>query len=191
MNAAMPTPSRFGIGIIPVCMVRPDWDNLPGFALPRGWSLRWYRPGDEAHWQRIHLVAERELAITPALFREQFGQDEKLLAGRQCYLQNPQGQAVGTATAWFDDDFQGGCWGRVHWVAIVPEYQGQGLGRVLMNAVCHRLRELGHDRAFLRTAAGRIPAINLYLRFGFRPLPRNTEEACVWQALAPKLKYPL
>jgi GNAT superfamily N-acetyltransferase len=188
MNATPPEPPT---GIIPVCMARPNLLDIPEFAAPAGWSLRGYRPGDAAHWQRIHLVAEREHEITPALFREQFGQDEELLASRQCYLQDPQGQAIGTATAWFDDHFQGGRWGRVHWVAIVPEYQGRGLAKPLMTAVCQRLRELGHDRAFLRTTASRVSAINLYLRFGFGPLPRDVEEARVWQTLAARLKYSL
>jgi GNAT superfamily N-acetyltransferase len=174
-----------------LAMMRPDLEGLPAFPTPAGWSLRWYQPGDAVHWTRIHLAAEREHIITPALFCEQFGDDDRLLAARQCYLVNAAGEAVGTATAWFDDAFQGGRWGRVHWVALLPECQGRGLAKPLLAAVCRRLRELRHDRAFLRTTPSRLVAINLYLRFGFLPLPRNADEARVWQSLAPKLKYPL
>jgi len=175
----------------PLCMVRWHWADVPAFAPPAGWRLRGYQPGDAAYWERIHRATEHERAVTPTLFAEQFGSDATLLAQRQYYLVHPGGEVVGTATAWFDDAFAGGRWGRVHWVAVLPAYQGQGLGKVLMTAVCGRLRELGHDRAFLRTSAGRIPAINLYLRFGFQPWPRNMSEERLWQRLAPRFKYPL
>jgi GNAT superfamily N-acetyltransferase len=83
--------------------------------------------------------------------------------------------------------FEGGRWGRVHWVAILPEHQGQGLGSPLMTAICHRLRDLGHTRAFLRTAANRAAAIKLYLRFGFEPHPRNAEEERLWPEILARL----
>jgi GNAT superfamily N-acetyltransferase len=168
-------------------MTRADLAGLPAVAPPAVWSLRWFQPDDEAHWTRIHLAVEREHEVTPALFRSQFGADDRLLGERQCFLINPGGEPVGTATAWFDDDFEGGGWGRVHWVAIVPEHQGRGLAKPLLAAVCHRLFELGHERAYLRTLPSRIPAINLYLRFGFQPHARNAEEARVWQSLRPQL----
>lgn len=172
-----------GNELVPICMVLPTLENLPGFAPPRNWSVRWYQPGDEAVWFRIQLAAERQHEITLKLFRQQFGQEQRLLGERQCYLLDPRGQPAGTATAWFDDNFEGGRWGRVHWVAILPRHQGQGLGSLLMTAVCHRLRALGHTRAFLRTSANRIPAIKLYLRFGFEPHPRSAEEERLWRGI--------
>lgn len=168
-------------------MVRAHLEDLPDFAPPAGWSLRRFQAGDEANWRRIHLAAEKQHAITPDLFRRQFGDDARLLNERQYYLLHPCGAAVGTATAWFDDTFQGGGWGRVHWVAMLPAYQGQGLGRPLMSAVCRRLRELGHGRAFLRTAATRIPAIRLYRQFGFEPFLPTAAEAAVWREVLARL----
>ena len=58
---------------LPVQMVRVNLDNMPEFALPAGFTLRWYQPGDEAHWLRIHLAADRYNEITPDLYRSQFG----------------------------------------------------------------------------------------------------------------------
>jgi ribosomal protein S18 acetylase RimI-like enzyme len=95
----------------------------------------------------------------------------------------PDGQAIGTATAWFKDNFEGRRFGRVHWVAIVPEYQGRGLAKPLMSTICRRLQELGHDCAYLTTSTARLPAINLYRRFGFEPLIRTPEEADIWKRL--------
>lgn len=186
---------------LPVKMIRASLDGLPEFVLPDGFSLRWFLPGDEAHWRRIHLAAERLIEITPELFGKQFGVREgrglqsasarehpggmnfalRDLRERQCYLLEPRGEIVGTGTAWFDDDFEGVRWGRVHWLAILPGFQGRGLGRGLMTAICRRLRELGHKRAYLHTSTTRIPAIKLYLRFGFEPEFRNPKEEAAWR----------
>jgi len=72
-------------------------------------------------------------------------------------------------------------WGRVHWMAILPEYQGRGLGKVLLTTICRRLSDLGHKQAYLHTSVARIPALKLYLRFGFEPAVRNAEEQAAWQ----------
>jgi GNAT superfamily N-acetyltransferase len=96
----------------------------------------------------------------------------------------PNQEVIGTGAAWFDDDFGGARIGRVHWVAILPEYQGRGLSKPLLSAICRRLRELGHGRAYLATASARSRAIQLYLRFGFVPLTRNEAERAIWDQIA-------
>ena len=167
--------------IIPLKMIRENLRNIPQFALPENFSLRWFRSGDEKVWERIHVEADKLTKITPELFRQQFGDDDALLAARQGYLLDGRGNAIGTATAWFNDNFEGARVGRVHWVAIVPEHQGKGLSKPLMTATCHRLNELGHARAYLSTSSARIPAIKLYLEFGFVPLIRSAEDESIWK----------
>lgn len=164
-------------------MVRPTLLDLPGAALPKGFTLRRFRRGDEANWTAILHAADHLNAITPGRFRRQFGTDDRLLEQRQFYLVAPSGAAIGTATAWFDEHFEGGGWGRVHWVALVPGWQGRGLSRPLLRAVCERLGELGHVRAFLRTEAGRPAALRLYRSFGFQPFIREAFEAETWKQL--------
>jgi GNAT superfamily N-acetyltransferase len=161
-------------------MIRDNLQAIPEFALPEGFELRRYRSGDESAWLDIHLKADLHNRITPELFERQFGADKVLLEQRQFYLIDPGGRVIGTATAWFNDDLEGTRIGRVHWVALLPEYQGRGLSKPLMTAVCHRLRELGHERAYLVTAAMLRPAIQLYLRFGFRPLIQNEADQVAW-----------
>jgi GNAT superfamily N-acetyltransferase len=166
-----------------VLMVREHLENIPEFALPAGYSLRWYQPGDEPHWLRIDTLANPESPLPPDFFNRCFGSDPAVLAERQCYLLNASGDPIGTATAWFDDHFEGAKYGRVHYVAIVPNYQGLGLSKPMMTDTCHRLRRLGHDRAYLATSTARVAAINLYRRFGFVPLIRNAEEEAAWRGL--------
>jgi GNAT superfamily N-acetyltransferase len=105
------------------------------------------------------------------------------LPERQLFLLDCEGVAVGTATAWFNNDYRGEKCGRIHWVAIVPEHQGRGLSKPLLSAACRRLEELGHHKAYLVTSSVRIPAISLYLRFGFAPDVRSDEDKKVWNEI--------
>lgn len=171
-------------------MVRKNLECIPHYALPRGFACRWYEPGDEVVWARIQAAADKYNKIGPDLFHAQFGSDERALRERQFFIVDPQGSAAGTATAWFGEDGEGTPLGRVHWVAITPPMQGLGLGRPLMTIVCERLRALGHRRAYLTTSSARIPALNLYLKFGFVPEPASEQEAQAWAALRGTLRYP-
>lgn len=161
-------------------LARPDLKGLPECPLPAGYSIRWFQSGDAAHWLRIHHDADPFNEVTPELFNRQFGCDLARLAGCQCYLQDVMGRVVGTGTAWTAGERPGGRWGRVYWLAILRQYQGRGLGKPLLAAVCNRLRELGHDRACVVTSTGRLPAVSLYLQFGFQPEMRSDADRAIW-----------
>jgi GNAT superfamily N-acetyltransferase len=165
-------------------MIRQSLQAIPDFKLPAGFKLRWYVAGDEALWLEIHLKADRFNPITPELFQQQFGTDTEQLKKRQCYLLSPDDKAIGTATAWYGKDPEVKEFGRVHWVALLPEYQGRGLSKPLLSAVCNRMRELGHTQAYLTTSVERKAAIGSYLRFGFKPWIRNEDEQAIWAQLA-------
>ncbi len=171
-----------------ITMVRPHLDDIPQHPLPRGFSLRWYRTGDRETWVRIHERAERYVPATAQVYDKQFGGDETELAQRQAFLLDPHGQEIGTATAWFDNQHQGRRFGRVHWVAIVPEYQGKGLAKPLLTAVCNRLVQLGHDCAYLSTGTARLPAIHLYLSYGFEPEIGDEEDRKRWDEVLARIQ---
>ena len=66
-----------------------------------------------------------------------------------------------------------GCWvlaneGHITNVAVDPEYQGQGLGRRLMNELTSRVKALGADSMTLEVRPSNKVAINLYTSLGFR-----------------------
>jgi ribosomal protein S18 acetylase RimI-like enzyme len=63
-------------------------------------------------------------------------------------------------------DFEGEERGRVHWVGIVPSYQGRKLSKPLLSAVVARLA-IDHQKAYLNTQTTSYQAVNLYLNFGF------------------------
>ena len=149
--------------LLQVRMVRASLDDVPQFPLAAGFTIRRYQPGDAETWMRIEQAADRYLTGHREIYEREFARHEALLGARQLFLCEPGGEAGGTATAWFGDD-DGQPYGRVHWMAIVPEWRGKGLAKPLVTAVCNRLRELGHTRAYLITEAVRVPAINLYLK---------------------------
>jgi GNAT superfamily N-acetyltransferase len=166
-----------------LAMIREHLEGIPDFPLPAPYRLRLYETGDAARWTAIQMAAEPYVQITETIFRREFGDDEAPLRERQFFLLDGDGLAVGVATAWFNPSYRGRPFGRVHWVAIVPAEQGKGLAKPLLSAVCRRLRDLGHDRAYLMTSSQRVPAISLYLKFGFGPDVRNEKERAAWIAL--------
>lgn len=171
-----------------ITMVRVSRRPFPQFGLPAGFSFAWYQPGCEHWWHHIQLRSDLLTRITHDLFWRAFGAARGELPRRQCYLLDASHAAIGTATAWFDPNYRGEPWGRLHWVAILPEYQGRGLAKALLTVVCERLRELHPDRAFLRTAPQRLPAIQLYQKFGFVPEIHSTEDRRQWSRILSELR---
>ena len=169
-------------------MVRPDFRGIPECPLPPGYTLRWFQSGDAAHWLRIHHDAEPFHEITPEVFNREFGCDLERLSHSQCYLQDAARRVVGTGTAWSAAQRPAGSWGRVFWLAVLRSYQGKGLGKPLLAAVCNRLQEQGHQHACVFTSTGRLPAVNLYLNFGFQPQIRTESDRAVWDRVFEALR---
>lgn len=175
---------------VEVVMERDSLEGLPCWPLPVEYTGHWYHPGDEQKWVAIHLEAERHLKISDELYRNEFGVDPVPLGQRQLFLLDRMQRPIATATAWWDDDYHGLRYGRVHWVAMLPQCQGRGLAKPLLGLVLARLGELGHQRAYLRTSTARVPAINLYLKAGFRPAVCTPQDDQAWSELGKHLKYP-
>jgi len=176
---------------VPVNMKRPHLDDLPVFDPPDEYLLSWYATGDVETWVAVQQQAENYLTISRHLFSSEFGDREDELGRRQCFLWTREGAPVATATGWFTGDDPSSPAGRVHWVAVVPDHQGRGLGKAVLSIICRRMKQLGHTSAWLGTHTRRIPAINLYLSFGFVPDIRSEKEAVAWRELKPHLNYPV
>jgi GNAT superfamily N-acetyltransferase len=169
-----------------VQMVRDDLQDIPLFALPDGYGIRWFQPGDEGHWMRIHQECAGYGDLKPTLFADQFGSDAAELGRRIVFVCRGDGYPISTNAAWMND-WRGQHWGRVHWVATCASEQGKGLSKPLMTAVCERLRDLGHERAYLTTNTARVRAISLYRAFGFKPFSESEEEERAWEELLEKM----
>ena len=174
-----------------VRMLREDMENIPQFAVPKGFAIRKYRP-DEGHiWTRIQRAAEPYINIDDGLFFREFKRDLLAMEDRSFFLMTDTGEEIGTITAWWQPDMDGKNWGQIHWVAIHPDYQGRGLSKPMMSVTMTRLKR-SHKRCFLDTSTARIPAIKIYLDFGFTPdLSRENNSREAWAEVASVLEHPL
>ncbi len=171
----------------PITMIRSDLSGIPEYEFPKPYSVKWYRPGDEKRWFEISKAADEYNNIVPETFREEFGADEKNISKRQFYLLDGGKNSIGTCTSWFDDNFSGERFGRIHWLAIVPGMQGKGLSKPMLSIALKRMAELGHKKTYLTTSSARIPAISLYLKFGFIPLALSEADSSIWKNIFLKI----
>ena len=148
-----------------------------------GLSLRLFSDAaaDRARWAEVVAGAGEfdaffggEAAAALARFDTEFGPHLAALSQR-CVLLFDGERCVGTATAWRGDTENEG---RLHWVAVLPEYRRRGLGRWLVGVALGLMRDLGATSAFLTTQTTSFIAINMYTTyFGFAPAElTETEE---------------
>ena len=174
--------------LVNITMVRDNLDDILEYPLPDGYQVRLFQSGDEKAFDEVWIDADPHGHARVGLFEEEFRKYFEHVPERMHFLIDPEGRPVGTATAWFNDDFHGARWGVVHWVAIVRGEQGRGLSKPLMSVVLRRLRDLGHDRALLITQTVRLTAISLYMGLGFNPLVKTDEDAANWAEVRASLK---
>ncbi len=167
--------------LVNITMVRRHLTRFLRCAPPAPYSIRLFREGDERAFDEIWLAADTDGQAERGLFEREFGAKIEHIPERMFFAVDEGGEPAGTATAWFNDDWNGGRWGHVHWVAVKPEHQGRGLARALMSRVMEQLAALGHDRAYLVTQTVRLRAVGLYLSFGFEPFIKTPEDQFHWQ----------
>ena len=170
-----------------IMMLHKDIAKTPAYRLEDDYSIRFFRPGDDQAWIDIHKLADRWNEVGETQFENAFGDYPLSLEERQLYLLNSRDETIGTATAW-QREMDGKMYGLLHWVAIHPDYQGKGLAKPLLSATCSLFRKLGYREVFLNSSTARLPAINLYRKFGFEPLIRNAADEEIWQLLQPHLR---
>ncbi len=175
-----------------VHMICEPIDRFPDIALREGYSLRLYQPGDETTWTAIQRAAEPYFAIEETLFRQEYGDDEAMLAQRMAFVTDADGAAIATISAWAKEDWRGeGAWGQIHWVAVHPDHQRCGISKAMMTWAMHRLAA-HYPRAMLGTSTGRVWAIKVYLDFGFLPDPielLQPEIGEAWQSVQDEIAH--
>ena len=108
----------------------------------------WERCGLTRPWNDPRKDVERKLRMQPELF----------------LVAETDGGVVGTAMAGYD-----GHRGWVYYLAVQPDLQGRGIGRLLMAEVERLLLGLGCPKVNLLVRSTNDRAVAFYERIGYRP----------------------
>jgi mycothiol synthase len=145
--------------------------EIPAIELSEGYELRSFRKGyDEASWCEVRnegfaKLLGSETPITPGMVTEMVNGEEYIEGGM--LLLYHEGKPVGVIRG-ARDEYEGRPIMDIGPLAIIPEYQGKGLGRSLLRAALHFGAKEGYDRAILCVNAENERAKALYLQEGFR-----------------------
>ncbi len=175
---------------IRLTMVNDKLKAFPSVSLPDGFRFTRYNPGDEIWWAKVEAAAGEFDSVESALrrFEEEFGPYKDQLQERCVFLEHETAGIIGTATAWYGN-FRDEIIGRLHWVAIHPDFQGKKLARPLIKEAMNILARY-HRKSYLTTQTTSFKAIKIYLDLGF--VPFETSERCKagWRMLAELLNHP-
>ncbi len=174
-------------GVPQLRMRRPTLADLPPVVMPPPYRLRTYRTGDETAWLEIMRAT-----IGPSWTAQRWEAD---VIGRPQF--DPAGlffaehgqTIVGSACAWRLVPAKRVS-GYVHMVGVSPAYQGHKLGYWLTLSTLHYFHRAGLRDAILDTEDHRLPAIELYLRLGFEPLPTHATHLGRWHEILRELGRP-
>ncbi|MGY0692470.1 GNAT family N-acetyltransferase [Virgibacillus sp. FSP13] len=166
-----------------------DLNDIPNYPLPGGFQFRLYnREDDHETWAKIATATNEFSSKHNALqrFNHEFSTYPADVKRRIIFLETIDGQTIGTATAWFGE-WNKETIGRLHWIEIIPEFQGKKLGRPLIAEAMKFLSKY-HQKAYLKTQASSQAAIHIYCQFGFKPVYNTEAEQATWDHVFEILK---
>lgn len=157
-------------------LLERNLNQIPVYQLPEGYRFAFYKDGEQKHWIQIEISAKELKDYKQGLevWDRYYGGKEDTLLNRMVFIENPQGEKIATATAYYDitgKDQSVDGW--LHWVAVHREYQGKGLSKPLIAYVLCLMRDLGYIHAKIPTQTTTWLACKIYLDFGFLPVPEN------------------
>lgn len=151
-------------------LVREDLE-VPEDLLPAGYELRSFRSGqDEENWLTVRNAAFSTLkgSETPLTTEgvNKLLTDEDYLEGGMMILFH-QGEPVGVIRG-AHDEYGDSPILNIGPVAILPQFQGRGLGRILLRASLRFAKEKGYKRSILSVNGENERAQALYIQEGFK-----------------------
>lgn len=151
-------------------MVRED-DPVKKEELPEGFALKAFDPErDIDEWCSVRnicfaTVKGNETPINPEMVRSFAARNDYLESGMIILTHN--GKAVGIVRG-TRDEYEGKPIMNIGSVAVLPEYQGRGLGRVLLREAIRFAKRSGFSRTVLSVNADNEGARKIYDREGFK-----------------------
>ncbi len=155
-------------------VMKIHYDDIKNIEIPvlNNYVFRFYETGDMETWATItHAAGEfesKETALT--YFKERFLLDVSALSQRMVFLVDDKQVSVGTGCAWY---FQGQP--LLHYLAVKPSHQGQGLGRALAMKTTRLFLDLHpHQDPFLKTQTTSYKAVKLYHSLGYHMIKASS-----------------
>jgi mycothiol synthase len=145
-------------------------EEVPDVNLPEGYSLRPFRLGvDEEVWCEVRNISFAKLLgsetpATPDAISKLATSDEYIDGGMMILYHGdkPVGVIRGAK-----DEYEDLPTMNIGPLAIIPDYQGKGLGRAMLRAALHFAKTVGYERTYLSVNAENDRAKALYLQEGF------------------------
>lgn len=157
-------------------------------ALPDGYRLCAFRPGEELLWgELLGLSGELGPWDTERIFKA-FDPVQKKGIGRvwkeSIHLIRYQDERLPVATACSQLHEAHPDLPELSWVKVAPRHRGRGLGKAVCLAVLDLLQRHGYRRCFLRTNTSRLAAVNLFFALGFEPYVDDPKhDAALWESV--------
>lgn len=151
-------------------LLRDDSD-IPDYQLPEGYEIKPFKPGkDEEAWCEVRNSAfanlqGNETPVTPEQVAKLVHADDYIEGGLMILYHNekPIGVVKGSK-----EEYEGKPIMNIGPLAIIPQYQGRGLGRALLRACIKFAKDNKYDRTILCVNAENERAKALYIQEGFR-----------------------
>jgi mycothiol synthase len=151
-------------------LVREDSD-VPEMDFPRDFEIKTFRPGiDETVWSEVRnagfaKVKGNETPVTPEMVAKLVTSTDYIEGGMQIlyHLAKPVGVVMGAI-----DEYENAPVMNIGPIAVIPDYQGKGLGRLLLRTALNFAKENSFKRTILSVNPENDKAIKLYLQEGFQ-----------------------
>lgn len=128
--------------------------------IPAPFTIRPCRADEIALWTQICTETEEDIPCAQEYIDEVYAPADPLFYRRILFACNENDRPVGACMLW--KAF--GCMDTVHWLRVLPEYEGRGIGRELLGACLSKAQ----GPVMLHTQEYNLRAIALYHSFGFR-----------------------
>lgn len=173
-------------GQLPQLHMKRGLENPSDLTVPSGYELRTLRPGDVSAWASL-LDENGELGEWDIDRAEVFFATGSRMPLEGGFFATKDGVPVATAQLHLHPDDSYAPMPELGWIAVSAEHRGRGLGSAMSVAVMRYAASIGHREIFLRTDDYRLPAIQMYVKLGFRPWMNDPTAPERWHAVFEKL----
>ncbi|QAT60206.1 GNAT family N-acetyltransferase [Acidilutibacter cellobiosedens] len=165
---------NFAIERYSFILVRDDM-KIPELNLPQDYEIRPFQPGkDEKTWCDVRnagfaKLQGSEAPINSETVTKMISSDDNIEGGMMIlyHKDKPVGIVRGSADEYEDLPIM-----NIGPLAVIPEYQGKGLGRILLRASLNFAKERAYNRTILCVNAENERARALYLQEGFKQVEK-------------------